>query len=61
MLNAEHGEGDIIFVDVLHQVEARCKIYTNTFCWNFEKWKINVKGQSRDTCNIGHKTQNKEK
>jgi hypothetical protein len=30
MLNAEHGEGDIIFVDVLHQVEARCKIYTNT-------------------------------
>ena len=32
-----------------------------TFCCNLEKRKINVKGQSRDTCNIEHKTQNKDK
>jgi hypothetical protein len=32
-----------------------------TFCCNLEKRKINVKGQSRDTCNIGHKTQSEDK
>jgi hypothetical protein len=28
-------------------------IFNNHYiCWIFEKWKINVKGQSRDACNI---------